>query len=139
MHNTSQPSDADMQEEMSPIKVKSKSDDVIASMQHLRAKVNPITGVKLGKRRRTDECLEETLQDLVNDQTNQKSEASNAAYLKFGVTKKQRLDLADQKWCYGFAPAARKSSLVEPSKSSFSLSPKKRDVKCTSKSVYGDN
>ena len=98
-----------------PVARKVKSDDVISSIKNtLDAKAKPLRrGVKLGKRRRSEnESNDDCLQDLLQQDDEQPNDA------KFGLSKRSKVNLAGEKWQCNFAPTMRKSSLVEPIKSS---------------------
>ena len=120
-----------------PIVKKAQSDDVMTSLNHLRANPCPITGVKLGKRRRSEhESAKNTWKNVLdehNDELPPSSSLNSSRSLK-----KQKIDLTSEKLSPNFAPAARKTSLVEPMKSSFEFSPKKRDIKSSEKTVIDE-
>ena len=103
-------------------------------MRRLQATTVPLDAVKLGKRRRSEnEYINES--DLINVEEDAAivSENSNC-----GLSKRQKLNLAGDKWQCSFAPTVRKSSLVEPVKSSFPFSLKKRDVKRVGKNTVSE-
>lgn len=56
--------------EVPQLKTKAGSDGAISTMQRiLRDKTAPITGIKLGKRRRSEnQCIEASWQDFLKDQ-----------------------------------------------------------------------
>ena len=127
-----------------PLAKKTQSDDVMTSLNLLRANPCPITGVKLGKRRRSEhESAEDAWRNVLDEHNDESNPADLTASLKSNRTKKQRidlncLDLTAEKWSTNFAPAARKTSLVEPTRSSFEFSPKKRDLKSSDKTVVDE-
>ena len=122
-----------------PLAKKTQSDDVMTSLNLLRANPCPITGVKLGKRRRSEhESAEDAWRNVLDEHNDESNPADLTASLKSNRTKKQRIDLTAEKWSTNFAPAARKTSLVEPTRSSFEFSPKKRDLKSSDKTVVDE-
>ena len=126
-------------EVQAPLAKKTQSDDVMTSLNLLRANPCPITGVKLGKRRRSEhESAEDAWRNVLDEHNDDSIPADLTASLKSNRTKKQRIDLTAEKWSTNFAPAARKTSLVEPTRSSFEFSPKKRDRKSSDKTLVDE-
>ena len=78
-----------------------------------------------------DQCT-----DLINDEVESAIVSKNSNY---GLSKRQKVNLAEDKWQCSFAPTVRKSSLVEPVKSSSPFSLKKRDVKRVRKNTVSED
>ena len=94
---TSSP-EAPAEEELPPtvLKAKAHSNDAISSLKRtLEEKSGPIVGIKLGKRRRSENSIDEQWENFLQEQ-NEEKPIDSSEPMKFGLSKRQKLNLAGE-------------------------------------------